>query len=338
MDSRFLRYWLQVSGAPLVARGSGSTFLELSTEALSAFHVPAPSRSTQALTADFLDRECERIEELLASTRRLRTGRNELVAAVIREQLSGADDPGRRIEHGLAWLPPVPVAWPLLQIRRVARTGTGHTPSRADGEYWDPEDCTIPWFTLADVWQIRHDEVETVKDTAERVSQLGIDNSSAELHPAGTVLLSRTASVGFSAVMDADMAVSQDFMTWTCSDRLDPFFLLYALRAMRPELHRLTSGSTHKTIYMPDLHALQIPLPPVDEQRRIVERIRAQIGTVARLGDLDDRLDARLTEYRDALITEAVTGQLDVAKLSDAQLDESAHAALEGEVPEVLAR
>lgn len=64
----------------------------------------------------------------------------------------------------------------------------------------------------------------------------------------------------------------------------------------------------------------------VDGERRSVEAKR-----------LAGSMDKSLIEYRDALITEAVTGKLDVTTLSDAQLDESAHAALEGETPEVLA-
>jgi type I restriction enzyme S subunit len=39
-----------------------------------------------------------------------------------------------------------------VQIRKVARLGTGHTPSRSVDAYWDPAECTIPWLTLADVW------------------------------------------------------------------------------------------------------------------------------------------------------------------------------------------
>ena len=121
--------------------------------------------------------------------------------------------------------------WSTIPINYVARLGTGHTPSRHHPEYW--EDCTIPWMTLADVWQLRDGTTDIVVDTAEKISTLGIANSAAEKHPAGTVILSRTASVGFSAILGANMATSQDFATWTCGPRLDPRYLLYALRAIR---------------------------------------------------------------------------------------------------------
>src|SRR6266498_2618744 len=115
------------------------------------------------------------------------------------------------------WL--VDSRWPTVPIRYVAKLGTGHTPSRQHPEYWD--DCTVPWVTLADVGQLRQGTVDIISNTAEMVSRLGIANSSAVRHPAGTVILSRTASVGFSAILGADMATSQDFATWTCGGQLD---------------------------------------------------------------------------------------------------------------------
>src|SRR5439155_8508766 len=102
--------------------------------------------------------------------------------------------------------------WPTVPIRYVARLGTGHTPSRQHPEYW--EDCTIPWVTLADVGQLRDGTVDVITSTTENISPLGIANSSAVRHPAGTVILSRTASVGFSTILGVDMATSQDFATW----------------------------------------------------------------------------------------------------------------------------
>lgn len=171
--------------------------------------------------------------------------------------------------------------WSTVPIRRVARLGSGHTPSRQHPEYW--ENCTIPWVTLADVWQLRDAGLSVISETRECVSPLGVARSAAVRHPAGTVILSRTASVGFSAILGKDMATSQDFATWTCGARLLPEYLLYALRAMAPDLRRLSTGSTHKTIYMPDIEQLQVPLPGLTEQRRIADLLAAQTDQIDQL-------------------------------------------------------
>ncbi|MEU5714331.1 restriction endonuclease subunit S [Streptomyces sp. NPDC020403] len=200
--------------------------------------------------------------------------------------------------------------WPTVPIRFVAKLGTGHTPSRNIRKFW--EDCTVPWITLADVWQIRNSGVDYITETKEMVSHLGLANSSAVKHPAGTVILSRTASVGFSAIMSADMATSQDFATWTCSPSLEPKFLLHALRAMAPDLKRVAAGSTHKTIYMPDIEGLRIPFPSTKEQRRIATFLDAETARIDRLTAARQRQLGALEERAYAAVSETlVPGTLD---------------------------
>src|SRR5207244_10020708 len=131
-----------------------------------------------------------------------------------------------------------------------------------------------PWFGLADVWQIRDGKMEYEDETTENISELGLANSAARLLPKSTVILSRTASVGFSAIMGVDMATTQDFVNWVCGPTLRPEYLLYVFRSMQHEFRRLTMGSTHQTIYMPDAGRFSAPIPPVCQQQRILAPFR----------------------------------------------------------------
>jgi len=194
--------------------------------------------------------------------------------------------------------------WPTVPIRYVARLGTGHTPSRQHPEYW--ENCTLPWVTLADVGQLRTGMITYIYTTSEKISQLGIANSSAVKHPAGTVILSRTASVGFSAILGTAMATSQDFATWTCSSRLEPRYLLHALRAMTPDLRRIAMGSTHQTIYMPDIAELRVPIPPTAEQRRITDFLDTETARIDSARTQMLTLSTLLTEREQAFLDDAI--------------------------------
>ena len=224
---------------------------------------------------------------------------------------------------------------PRVLLKLVARPGTGHTPSRSRPDYWVEDECVIPWFGLVDVWQLRDDARDYVESTSERVSELGLRNSAAVKHPAGTVIFSRTASVGFVGCMAVDMAVTQDFMTWTCGPLILPEYLLHALRAARPELMQLVQGSTHKTIYMPDLLNIKVPLPHLDEQRSIVEELQPRLDGHRRLRPTRDALHAALASYRDSLVHEAVTGRLDVAHVSNREMEERVAAAADDCLDEV---
>jgi type I restriction enzyme S subunit len=196
--------------------------------------------------------------------------------------------------------------WPTVPIKHVARLGTGHTPSRQEPEYW--LDCTIPWVTLADVWQLRDGRTRVIRETAEKISTVGLANSAAVRHSERSVILSRTASVGFSAIMAVDMATSQDFAVWTCGPRMLPEFLLHVLRAMEPDLKRLAAGSTHKTIYMPDIGQLRTPLPPVSDQRRIAAYLDAETARIDRLIELRHAQLRSLEAMEVASIRSGVSG------------------------------
>ena len=210
---------------------------------------------------------------------------------------------------GLEWLGPVPSHWDVKKTKFAATLRSGHTPSRQNPEYW--KDCTIPWFGLADVGQIRAGRVEYVYGTAEKISEIGLANSAARLLPKGTVILSRTASVGFSAILGVDMATTQDFVNWVCGPSLRPEYLLYVFRAMEPEFGRVTMGSTHQTVYMPDVGRFTTPVPPIPEQDRIVAFIRKETSGIDGLVAQKERLIELLQEKRTALITRVVTRGLD---------------------------
>jgi type I restriction enzyme S subunit len=313
LDARFLLY--VANTRPFLKLGEAEMYgvagqKRVPDEFLRDFYIDLLSLESQRRIADFLDAETARIDRLTMMLRKTLATLTERREASVHAEVTGSHHRNRR-ESGLAWAESLPSGWQTAKLGLLARLGSGHTPSRSRLEWWT--DCTIPWITTGEVSQIRDDRREVIKETRERISELGLSNSAAELHPKGTVVLCRTASAGYSGVMGQDMATSQDFVTWTCGPRLDPFYLLWCLRAMRQDLlGRLAMGSTHKTIYVPDLQMLRVPLPELGEQREIVARIREANARIDRLVDAINTQLALLAERRQALITAAVTGQMDV--------------------------
>jgi len=269
-----------------------------------------PLHEQTSITA-FLDRETAKIDALIAGQEKLIVLLAEKRQATISHAVTRGLNPNAPMkDSGVAWLGEVPAHWRVGKIQSFARRESGHTPSRQHPEYW--ENCTTPWFSLADVWQIRSGDLKYVHDTKEKVSELGLANSSARLLPAGTVILSRTASVGYSAIMGCPMATTQDFVNWVCGAQLKPEFLLYVLRGMKPEFDRLMMGSTHQTIYMPDIAKLAMGLPDDKEQACIVNFLDREIEKIAKLTAATQQAANLLKERRAALIAAAVTGQIDV--------------------------
>jgi type I restriction enzyme S subunit len=276
-----------------------------------SIRIPVPLAQNQRAIAAHLDAETARIDILADRYRRLIDLEVEKRMASSVEGVEGRFiSVGRRASR-LAYLRTVPEHWDEVRLSLLAKLGSGHTPSREHPEWW--VDATIPWITTGEVSQVRDDRVEYVSNTRENVSELGIANSAAELHPADTVFLSRTASAGFSGMMAHEMATSQDFVTWTCGPRLRPRFLLLCLRAMRGDLlGRLAMGSTHKTIYFPDIQSIKVPLPPVEEQDQIVDWVWTRLRAIDAVVSAIHRQVSLLQERRQAVITAVVTGHFEI--------------------------
>lgn len=154
--------------------------------------------------------------------------------------------------------------WEEKKLDDLAKRGSGHTPNKRKSEYYNGG---IKWVSLADSKRL---DSGLISQTESEISHEGVMNSSAVVHPAGTVLLSRDAGVGKSAVMDSPMAVSQHFVVWTCdSSRLSNWFLYYVLQGMKPVFERIATGSTIKTIGLPFFKELSIVVPAPEEQHRI---------------------------------------------------------------------
>lgn len=285
-----------------------TTVKHLASGDLLAEKLLLPPVEEQRRIVEYLDTETARIDELLAELHRL--------GAVIAERsmseqqrLATQGCAGERlISSRLSWLGDVPASWQVVPLKSVARMESGHTPSRSRPELW--EDCYIPWISLNDVGKLTVNEY--IDSTVNLISLAGVGASSARVLPAGTVVLSRDATIGRTSIMAVPMATSQHFAAWVCGPRLEPRYLwLLFTTAMQTYLGSLCEGSTIRTIGMPELRTFKIPLPPVEEQQRIIDEAESARVTARSLAEEIGQQAALLREHRQALITAAVTGGLE---------------------------
>lgn len=193
----------------------------------------------------------------------------------------------------------IPHGWRLVKLTSIAKLESGHTPSKRNPEYWDGD---IPWISLHDSDSL---DVKEIFETQKKITQLGLDNSSARLLPAGTVVFSRTATVGKSTVMARSMCTSQDFANYICGKDLHNHYLVYLFRFLAPEWERLMAGSTHNSIYMPVFRDLQILLPPLSEQKNIASALHEMDALIDSL----DQLIAKKRDIQQAAMQQLLTGQ-----------------------------
>ena len=197
-----------------------------------------------------------------------------------------------------------PKSWVYVSLLDVSTLATGHTPSRKYPEYWGGN---IPWMSVGDARKV---DGKSITKTKQYTNQLGIDNSAAVLLPKDTVCLSRTASIGYAVRLGTEMATSQGFVNFICSPILLPKFLQSLFLAERRFLYSISEGTAHTTIYYPEVKAFNIALPPLAEQQRIVNKLDTIFKHLDALKTRLDNIPKLLKNFRQAILTQAVTGKL----------------------------
>jgi type I restriction enzyme S subunit len=263
VNPRYLHHFFQSTGyrRKISSLAAGANINNLKNEHIDDLLLPLPPLEEQRRIAEILDKAAS-ITDAQARALELRGAMRESLfedAFCLRGRSAvtiGADLPSS--ENGWEW----------KLLTDVARLATGHTPDRGNGHYWGGD---IPWITLGDIRDLDGCHAYATK---EMTTPEGITNSSAVLLPEGTVCFSRTASVGFSAIMGREMCTSQDFVNWVCGPDLLPEYLMHALISSRSRLRGLSTGSTHKTIYFSTVEQFKVLVPPLAIQELFCEKVR----------------------------------------------------------------
>jgi len=195
----------------------------------------------------------------------------------------------------------IPFGWKYDLLDKFATRCSGHTPNKSYPEYWDGG---IKWISLTDSHRL---DKGYVYATDKEISLEGIKNSSAELHPAETVVLSRDAGIGKSGVMAEPMAVSQHFIAWKCDNnkKLNSWFLYNWLQLNKAEFERQAVGSTIKTIGLPYFKKLKIAVPPYPEQKKIAQILSTWDKAIT----TTEQLLANSQQKKKALMQQLLTGK-----------------------------
>lgn len=297
VDAEFARLCVSAPSARAVIEKAASTSagqLSISQLVLDSIDVPDVPFERQREIAARVNAQLAEVEAARRAALMQCDCAETLVAAIYREAFANVVP---------VTVPPVvavqPPGWNWHKLTDVARLESGHTPSRSRSDWWGGD---VSWLSLT---EIRALDGQWVESTRLRTNSAGIANSAARILPVGTVCYSRTASVGFVAVMAKPMATSQDFANWVCGDSLDPEYLMHALVCSRQELRDLATGATHKTIYMPTLESFHICAPGIDAQRRIVHELKRRLGEAACLRESLESQQKELAELPQRLLSQA---------------------------------
>jgi|LGVE01.1.fsa_nt_gb type I restriction enzyme S subunit len=297
LDAEFLASWLRHSKPKLISLAGGSTFLEIGKKSIKNLEIlfpPLPEQKKIAAILGSVDEAIQATQAVIDQTSKVKQG--------LLQQLLTRGIGHTRFKQ--TEIGEIPEGWEVAMLDNVSKRGTGHTPAKKHPDYWNGG---IKWVSLQDSKAL---DRLYIYETAAEISQEGIANSSAVLHPEGTVVVSRDAGVGKSAITADEMAVSQHFIAWLCGPRLNNHFLYYWLQYLKPTFEHIAIGSTIKTIGMPFFKSMKVPVPPKDEQERIQNIL---VGFDRRVFDGQREVD-RLMIIKKGLMQDLLTGRVRVGK------------------------
>lgn len=199
----------------------------------------------------------------------------------------------------------LPRGWVRATMQDVASIVGGGTPSTSNRAFWNDGD--IPWITPADLSGY---EQKTISRGARNITPLGLERSGAALLPAGTVLFSSRAPIGYVAIASNPMSTNQGFKSFVLEPGIAPDYIYYYLQFAKPLALSLASGTTFQEISGQKARVVPVVVAPVAEQPRIVEAIETHISRLDDAVASLERALAKLKAYRASVLKAAVEGRL----------------------------
>ena len=181
----------------------------------------------------------------------------------------------------------------MTKLGDICAIVSGTTPKSNCQEYWDGD---INWITPAEL----NDDSNVIYESQRKITEQAVQDSNLKPFPAGTVLLSSRAPIGKVAIAGVEMYCNQGFKNLICSDKIYNRYLYHFLKNSTEYLNSLGRGATFKEISKSIVENIEIPLPSLDEQRRIAAVLDKISGLIAnrraQLAKLDELVKARFVE------------------------------------------
>ena len=171
----------------------------------------------------------------------------------------------------------IPDSWEWCRLNSLGEIVGGGTPKTKVEEYW--KDGTIPWLTPADM---KHVKGKYVDYGARNITTIGLEKSSAKLVPKNSIIYSSRAPIGYIAIAKNEICTNQGFKSLVPYDERIIDYIYYCLIALTRDIQSRASGTTFKEISGTKFGETFIPLPPLNEQKRIIKKIDGLIQLIIR--------------------------------------------------------
>ncbi len=304
----FIYYYLLSAKDNLQSLGQGATFIELSSQNLKSYKTTLPPTSEQQSIANYLEHKTHQIDTLIEKKQKQIDLLKEQRTAIINHAVTKGLNPNVKMkDSGIEWLGEIPAHWELKKLKYFSEIVNGSTPKTGISEYWNGE---IMWLTPDDLGKLNG---KRIYSSARKITEQGLNSCGTKLTPKNSVVLSTRAPIGHIGILDTSSCINQGCKTIVPNfETCDFIYVYYLLYAQKEELQSLGQGSTFIELASQKLKDFKVPFPPKSEQTVITNFLDQKTNELDILSEKHNNSLEFLKEYRTALISDAVTGKIDV--------------------------
>lgn len=268
--------------------------------------IPVPSKKEQEKIAQILsnvDMNIEKTEQAIAKYKQVKKGlMDDLLTGKIRIK------DGKRFREtnfkDVKGIGKIPWDWKIYKLGDLTEIISGGTPKREVDEYW--VEGNIFWATPTDVTNLNS---MFINSTKEKITELGLNNSSAKVLPAGTVLMCSRATIGPRVINSIPMATNQGFKSFICNNKyIINNYLYYIIDIIKDEFINIASGSTFLEISKSQLEEFKVGIPDLKEQKKVAQII---LNIDMNL-EKEEKYLEKLKKLKSGLMEDLLTGKVRV--------------------------
>ncbi len=290
------------------SKGIGSGFNRLYTPDFGAVPVTVPPIDEQTAIVRFLDHADRRIRRYIAAKKKLISLLHEQKQTIIYHAVTRGLDTGVQLKPaGIPSLGLIPSHWGVRRLGRMAKVFNGTTPSRAQPAYWS--DGNIPWLASGKV----NDRLITTP--SELITARALNECGLSLVPSGALLIGLVGqgrTRGMCAVLAIDSCINQNLAAIIPGSALTSQFLYYVILASYEDIREFGRGGNQAALNCEIVGRLPVPVPPLEEQKAICQAVDIETAHLRTVEHAIGREIVLLQEYRTRLVSDVVSGKIDV--------------------------
>lgn len=200
----------------------------------------------------------------------------------------------------------LPASWAWATTAQIAKIVAGGTPSTKRLDFFS-ESEGIPWITPADLSGFHEKYISRGK---RNLTTLGIKNSSAQILPQGAILFSSRAPIGYCVIANNAIATNQGFKNLIVKNGISIDYVWIYFSSAKDYVESVASGTTFKEISASKMQEIEIPIPPLNEQHRIVAKIEALQAHSTKAQKALEEAQRLLEKFRYSVLAAAFRGDL----------------------------